>query len=239
MSTVESDRQGFQASLQGASLPDLIQMACAGQLRIIYQVRSEGRVGYLYLQDGRVVHAHTRDGVGEEAAYEILAWRSGSVAPCERPWPKVTSIRVSAQGLLMRAAQKADESVRDGRLAPLIPFEEHRRGSDGLGAWMVEEEHEEPPMVPEPFEDESFTDAALVTATGSMRYGKGDDEELAGVVSYVSRLGELVADAMGLDGFEGLDARLGARECAIRRRPDGWAIALGPRGSTSRVGWSP
>ena len=50
---------GFARKLAGVGLWDLVQMECLARSRLVVLVTGEGGVGYLYFDDGRVVHAVT------------------------------------------------------------------------------------------------------------------------------------------------------------------------------------
>jgi len=110
---------------------DLVQLECAHRRRAVLCVTSGARVGYVFFDAGRIVHATADDLAGESALFEILRWQSGTAVPCERAWPARPSIHEAAPALLLRAAQLADERVRSVPPPPapapapageLIPF---------------------------------------------------------------------------------------------------------------------
>lgn len=222
---------GFRASLHSASLPEFIQLGGAAGGRAIYRVVSEGRIGYLYLDAGKVVHATAQRKEGEDAAFEILRWERGTIESWPGPWPAKTTIRMSPQTLLLEAAYREDEGRR------LIPLELHRKE---VG------EHEEPrrredPMV-QSFEarivEPSLSDAVSIDRDGVVLLGKGAlQDELAALTSYAALLADLVGEALGIEGFTGLDAQLGDSEFALRKTGHGWCSTLGQRGSVSAAAW--
>jgi len=257
MKNVEESRQGFRASLSGASLSDLIQMGCTRRDRVVYRVRSEQRVGFLFFDEGRVVDAETQQRRGEDAAFEILEWSHGSVEPCVRAWPAKATISASPQTLLLRAARWHDEVHRDPKDGgSLIAMKEHRRGgpsplreaSRPSGAEGTDADEVEMKVVDDPAdgnafahvdEDDRIAHAALVGRDGLLRYGKGDADELGAIAAYASRLGEIIGDALELDRFEGFDARVGDQDCVMRRVGTGWGIASGDRGAPGELEWNP
>lgn len=221
---------GFRASLHSASLPEFIQLGGAAGGRAIYRVVSEGRVGFLYLDAGQVVHATAQRKEGEDAAFEILRWEGGTIESWPGPWPARTTIRMSPQTLLLQAAYREDEGRR------LIPLELHRREDSG---------HEDMPGTEDPmtsFEsllaEPGISDAVLVDRDGVVQLGKGPvQDELAAMASYAAMLADLVGEALGVEGFVGLDASFGEAECALRKAGHGWSLTLGRRGTTGMVPW--
>lgn len=57
---------------------DLISLCsfCGGCF--VFEIRSKADKGYIYIQEGIVVHAHTQSKEGREAFDEILSWENGS-----------------------------------------------------------------------------------------------------------------------------------------------------------------
>lgn len=53
----------------------------------VMRVEAAGAVGYVFLQEGRVVHAATLELEGEDALRAILRWGRASLAFCQRRWP--------------------------------------------------------------------------------------------------------------------------------------------------------
>jgi Domain of unknown function (DUF4388) len=106
----ESD--GFRARLSKASLPDLVQMECLAKSEASFRVISEGRVGYLFFLRGQLAHAFVDDLSGEEAALEILGWQRGTFEPCQVVCPESAPILCGWQQLIMRSAQRRDETQR-------------------------------------------------------------------------------------------------------------------------------
>src|ERR1700742_2034159 len=84
---------GFRARLEGLSLFDLVQLECLSRSRRIVRVASAGRVGYLYFSEGEIVHAGTRNLVGERAALEIMGWNDGALVGGNGAWPERTTIQ--------------------------------------------------------------------------------------------------------------------------------------------------
>ena len=107
-----SVKEGFSASLSGACLPDLVQMACLSRMDGAFRVISQGRIGYLFFREGQIVHAVIDDLEGLGAALELLKWNRGSFEPSNMSWPNEPSIDMGFQYLLMQAARETDEARR-------------------------------------------------------------------------------------------------------------------------------
>jgi formylglycine-generating enzyme required for sulfatase activity len=101
---------GFTGTVEKLNLEDVIQMAClAGTTSTIRVLRSNQK-GYLYLNQGRPVHASVGQLTGQEAVNELISWSGGRF---DLRWgippklPKTLSGNVGA--LLLEAARVSDE----------------------------------------------------------------------------------------------------------------------------------
>ncbi len=209
---------GFSARLQGASLWDLVQMECQSRGRGVFRVDCGSDQGLLFVDGGRILHAQTRRLLGEPAALEILSWESGSFERCEREWPRAPSIQASCESLLLRAAQRRDESGATNLVAfphqrpPAPRREEAEPWEDDV----TRPTRDEPPRLPgpqgSPAPQPLLIEPALLVRLapgGEVLEAKGATEEIADVVAYVTRLAALVGELLGLD-------RLRALECATK-----------------------
>jgi hypothetical protein len=231
---------GFRAQISGASLWDLVQMECFSRSRQVVRVSGEGGVGYLYFADGRVVHAATSKLMGEPAALEILGWTNGLFQPCERTWPAAFTIETSCEGLILRLAKRRDEGA-----ANLVAFP--RRGpaddDDQFEEIEIEEIHEEgemgapnnvdqPPPVAAAGRPEigaEFPVTMRLAAGGGILTSKGADEEMAGVVAYAHRLGQLAGELLGLDPFVAMECTFSEGRLLLFEEENGETVALRPR----------
>jgi hypothetical protein len=224
----EQERNGFRASLDGASLPDLIQMECLSHTEGSFRVISSGKVGYLFFRRGRLEHALVDDRAGEAAALEILEWQRGTFEPCRLDWPETPAIQSGWQNLLISAARAQDElgrrrlSAVPDAAAPSATSENARsrtpppkpsRGLPALTALTQGGGIARAPSAPRPNGDLTSVPPALASQTfvrldaaGVQISGRGNTEELAQVASYAARLSELIGDALGMSGFAGLEA---------------------------------
>jgi hypothetical protein len=211
---------GFAARLDGASLADLVQIECMRGTKRVIRVTSEGRFGYLYFDQGQVVHATTAGRFGENAALTILSWKTGTFEACEHAWPVRASIHVPHQSLVMRAAQQEDEARRNTAPEANGPSES---GISRVPAAV----REVPPAnevrggdaAPELEEQAMATNGAgsVKPKNGVLRAVRLDREgnvlshvgpalgDFADAASYTLRLCSLIGESLGLEDFVGLE----------------------------------
>jgi hypothetical protein len=96
--------------MEGVRLLDVVQLCCRTAATCSLQVTNGTRSGCLWLAGGEVVHAESGDLRGEEAALNILTWRSGNFVVNNRATTAETSITTNGEQLVMRAACALDEA---------------------------------------------------------------------------------------------------------------------------------
>jgi hypothetical protein len=214
---------GFIACIDGADLAQLIQMECMSGSTRVLRVDSQGRSGFLYLRDGRVVHAVAGNRLGEAAAVTMLEWTQGTITPCGRPWPAQDSIETSWQAILLQAAHAYDEASRGHALPPI---ENVVLFPDGAAKDLSRDDSDvvdpsssnggSDPMVMSSSDDRrSIPVGVRLDAKGHVLTGRGDTESLAPTAAYARRLASLVAEDLGLDRFHALDARMGSKRLLV------------------------
>lgn len=104
-----AEADGFAISLPSAQLADLIQINCVNRVRGAFRVSSKGREGLLFFDAGQLVHAEVGAVLGLDAVVQMLDWRGGCIEPCGADWPRVSTIDMGADALLLCAAQRLDE----------------------------------------------------------------------------------------------------------------------------------
>lgn len=239
----DSSANGFRASLSGTSLFDLIQLECNRQADGGVLIRSNDRTGRLFFGGGQIMHATTDSLVGEAALFEILSWSGGEVFPIKTPSPAVRSIQRSWQDLLMEAACAEDEAHRDSlrpttQGAEVLALHPERQSAVGLRTPDAEEDEIiDPPVavtlsMPDPHNDTSAIhasvhDYALAAPDGTLQKQHGNGAWMQQTGSYVARLADLVASSLALEGFEQLDASIGAHRLIVKSSPAGLATVRG------------
>jgi Domain of unknown function (DUF4388) len=99
----------FQGSIQELPVPDIIQLvSVSGKTGVFMLVRGAER-GYIFLKNGRIVHAELGALSGEEAVYALAIWSSGDFQFTPGKEVETVSIDRSNTSLLMEAARRLDE----------------------------------------------------------------------------------------------------------------------------------
>jgi hypothetical protein len=226
------DDDGFRVSLEGATLPDFVQMECLAMSNRVFRITSGHRIGYLFFNKGQMIHALSGDHVGEAAALEILKWRDGSVEPCSVGWPDAPTIRSTWQNLLLLSAQARDESGRH----KLVSFPSNRSAAPRSDTTTKVSKREEPSMNAANAPPSSSSSQSLSLAqfqafvrldtAGNVVSAKGESEELAPVAAYTARLAELIGNMLGMEGFSSLECSFPKDRIFLHRERSGNLVAL-------------
>jgi DNA-binding response OmpR family regulator len=105
----EDAARGFDGSMTGLQLPDLIQMNCLSQVTTALCVRKDQREGRIFFEDGQITHAEIGAVDGEEALFSILSWSSGSFQFVGGMKAPRVSISSNWEYLLIEGMRKSDE----------------------------------------------------------------------------------------------------------------------------------
>lgn len=227
---------GFSAQVNGASVADLVQMYCQTRARAAVEIRSGLHIGYLFFDEGRLIHAELGTLTGEVAFETILTLSAGAFRPTLRPWPTQESIHCSVEALLLRAAQALDESRRrvPSNKPPAFDNSVKVSVTRHVGASQFLESEADKP-IPTGRENpghlrSQVASGVRVDPTGvivSQRGGKA--EGLADLVAFVAPLLDVIGHELGIGETRGADCFCGGgREVLLRREPDGsWVGAVG------------
>jgi hypothetical protein len=233
--------EGFRAELPGWDLATLVQMACARGARACVEIERGEQRGYIYMNEGRLIHASLGTLVGEAAIGHMLAWPGGSFALCERPWPLKPSINEHPDVVLLRLAQGRDEAAN--RVSPRpTAFARPPSSPPGVGP----RAHSSPELSTLAVARDLAADVVPARARAATQEGPvlasvridingqlvavhGNAKELAPLVGYVTRMGALLALQLGLEPFEALSADLGKQRALIFTEGDEMVgLLLGP-----------
>jgi hypothetical protein len=230
---------GFRANLI-ANLTDLVQMECLARSTQVIRVMSRGDVGYLYFQNGDIVHAMSSNAVGEEAALEILGWDEGSFEPSSTGWSSAPTITRSWQSLLMLAATTRDEAERDkNRRRNVVDFPREKSSSAPMP--------DKPPPTLSSFSIKTPTSSTIPAPASSQPAGpaqrgieravrldpsgkvvstRGDCEELVATTAYATRIAALVGDQLGMDALMVIECLSGTKRRLFYTEKGGSVIGL-------------
>jgi hypothetical protein len=99
----------FQGSIQELPVPDIIQLvSVSGKTGMFMLVRGSER-GYIFLRNGRIVHAELGSVSGEEAVYALAIWSTGDFQFTPGKETDKATIDRTNTSLLMEAARRLDE----------------------------------------------------------------------------------------------------------------------------------
>jgi hypothetical protein len=108
----------FQGSIQELPVPDIIQLvSVSGKTGMFMLVRGSER-GYIFLRNGRIVHAELGSVSGEEAVYALAIWSTGDFQFTPGKETDKVTIDKTNTSLLMEAARRLDEWKVLGRKIP-------------------------------------------------------------------------------------------------------------------------
>ncbi len=226
------DDDGFRVSLEGAALPDFVQMECLAQSNRVFRITSGHRIGYLFFNKGQMIHALSGDHVGEAAALEILKWRDGSVEPCSVGWPDARRStrpgRVYCSFRPRRATNRGvTSSCRFRAIAARLPASSGTLRSD-----MTKLAKREGPSMSAPPEF-TTTLARAISGLRSARPGgqhrqrkRGLGRARSPVAAYTARLAELIGNMLGMEGFSSLECSFPKDRVFLHRERSGNLVAL-------------
>lgn len=184
------EARGFAIRLQSAQLGDLIQINCMNRVRGAFRVSSGAHEGYLFFEQGLLIHAAFGEVTGLDAVISMLGWQGGSIEPCSVPWPKESSIDMGADALLLHAAQRIDESAMESPRPEEATTKVVRRVAL-------------PPLTPAsrppPAEALRHLQVAQVDVDGTIQQLKaGASRDLADTAFYCQRMATMAGETLGL-----------------------------------------
>jgi hypothetical protein len=236
----EPASHGFRANLT-ASLIDLVQMECLSRSTQVIRVVSRGDVGYLYFQNGDIVHAMSSNAVGEAAALEILGWDEGSFEPSSAGWSSAPTITRSWQALLMLSATSRDEAERDkNRGRNVVDFPREKSAStppmsekQPITLSSLPARPSQPPTIPAPASSQpaglaqrGIERAVRLDPDGKVVSTRGDCEELVATTAYATRISALVGEQLGMDALKVIECLSGTTRRLFYTEKNGSVIGL-------------
>lgn len=221
---------GFRAQLREANLADLVQMECLSKSRRAIRITTQGDIGYLFFSGGAIVHATTLESEGEAAALEILKWKHGTFEPCAREFPARASIAISAQHLLLRAAQAEDE----GGASTVVQLPKARPSLAESSIFSTEHDNMRPAALGDsPERKEEPLLVLRIDAQGSVIANKGATEEYAQMVAYTCLLADIIGTHLGMDELRAMECVGPSGKTIIYRDADQEIVAIKPASDAS------
>ena len=102
-----SATSGFSAQSE-MGLPEVLQMCCLSRRSGQITFRSGESYGFIYIQQGRVLHALCGVTEVEEAVYSMLTWPGGGFSLNEGILPHKKTVTLTWEQLLFEGARRAD-----------------------------------------------------------------------------------------------------------------------------------
>jgi len=116
--------RGTLGNLASLALPEIMQSLALGRKTARVTLTSQGRWGHIWVEDGMVKHARTRQLSGELAFYDMVGWRAGEflIEPDVRP--ETRSLDHDPMYLVMEGSRRVDESTGASSDADALPGHE-------------------------------------------------------------------------------------------------------------------
>jgi len=99
----------FQGTVSGIELSDIIQINCLSRATSALKVKTLGKEGIIYFNNGGIVHAECEDLEPEEAFYKILTFKGGTLESMALTGPPKRTIDKDTDYLLFESARRLDE----------------------------------------------------------------------------------------------------------------------------------
>jgi ActR/RegA family two-component response regulator len=124
-SVSEEDTSLFSVALSRLTVLDILQLKCLNNTTHVVNFRSRKHgSGRVHFQNGDIVHAETANAKGIEALSEIIGWKGGYAEEVTGDPLVERTITGGWQGVLLMAAQAADEKPGEPKPEELDAGEE-------------------------------------------------------------------------------------------------------------------
>lgn len=97
-------------NLKDLKLPNLVQLNCMERNTVKLTIEHAGKYGFVFFQNGQVVHVEYEPDIGEEAFYKLLTLNEGQFKVESGITPPMTSIKTSWNNLLLEGLHKLDST---------------------------------------------------------------------------------------------------------------------------------
>jgi hypothetical protein len=112
----------FQGSIQELPVPDIIQLVSVSGKTGMFMLVRGGERGFIFLKNGRIVHAELGELTGEEAVYALAIWSTGDFQFTPGKEVEAVTIDKTNTSLLMEAARRLDEWKVLARKIPGVDY---------------------------------------------------------------------------------------------------------------------
>jgi len=111
-------RRAAKGHIDGITLCGFLQLLEIERKTCTLQVSSEGRTGFLHVQDGELIHAEVGEIDGPEAVYTMEGWATPEIEIDQVCRARSRTIFSSMTELLLEGARRADEEMRNAEAVP-------------------------------------------------------------------------------------------------------------------------
>jgi formylglycine-generating enzyme required for sulfatase activity/CheY-like chemotaxis protein len=103
------EKGGFTGQLDQFQLVDILQMCCLGRRTGKLTISHGARRGFVFIENGNIVHAECEGQSGEDAVYRIIGWDYGKFQMEDGAAPPERTIQRPWDALVMEGARQKDE----------------------------------------------------------------------------------------------------------------------------------
>lgn len=111
--TVLKESDGFQGTVSGIDLLDIIQFNGLSRATSALKVTTSDDEGMIFFREGEVVHAMCDQLTGEDAFFKIIGLTDGTIQNIRGVEAPIVSIKKSLDSLLLETAVRGDEEADD------------------------------------------------------------------------------------------------------------------------------
>jgi len=113
LNQLKTKRRG---KLQGMNLSTFIQIIWLDKMTCTLTIKTNNQTGFLYIKEGEIINAETKDLKGIDAAFEIVTWENTTIEIIDACETKMKTIDLSMENILLEAFRKKDEKTRDDEI---------------------------------------------------------------------------------------------------------------------------
>ncbi len=107
---INRSRRGITGDLENLGLAEIVQTLSMGMKTACVTLRSDGRIGQIWFENGTARHAAMNGTEGEDAFYEMVRWDDGTFVIEHGVRTRANSLTQDAMYLVMEGLRRMDES---------------------------------------------------------------------------------------------------------------------------------
>ena len=215
-------RKNRNSLMATSGLAELIHIECDAGTTRVFRVCGDRQIGYIHFQAGRIIHAIWQDVFGMKALLAIFSWSDPSFDPCDTAVSTLETISSEELTELLGGGE-ADMSPGDKDNLIVIPHASNQAepaaAPSDQGSVLGEDDGGLATM--------SNCDAAVrLSADGRVMATSGNADDLADLAAYATRLGQLAAEALGMEEIIAIECTSDSEIFLIYEAEGGDIVAL-------------